>query len=113
MKKLIHYDEYCKKNIACGGHPSGRLLKRRASLRRPAARGLNGAKNIVIFENHLGFKKKKHRTADFFLRTGDLFLRTGAPAEVLIPAGEGGQVYLSAGEVDVGDVESLCDYRIP
>ena len=40
----------CEK-FACGGHPSGRLLERRAGLRRPAARGLNDAKKFTIFEN--------------------------------------------------------------
>ena len=48
---VVFTDENLKKNLDCGGHPSGRLLERRAGLRRPAARGLNDAKKFTIFEN--------------------------------------------------------------
>ena len=41
------------KKFACGGHPSGRLLQRRASLRRPAAPGLNCAGKTCIFTKTL------------------------------------------------------------
>ena len=49
--KIIDFDENFKKKVACGAHPSGRILEWRASHRRPAARGLNGAKKSVIIEN--------------------------------------------------------------
>ena len=41
------------KKFACGGHPSGRLLQRRASLRRPAAPGLNCAGKTCVFTKTL------------------------------------------------------------
>ena len=45
MKKSLILINNLKKNPPAAGSLSGRLLKRRASLRPPAARGLNGAEN--------------------------------------------------------------------
>ena len=45
VKKTINFDFFCKKISPSGGPPLGKLLKRRAGLRRPAAPGLKCVKN--------------------------------------------------------------------
>ena len=57
VKKIINFDMKKKKKIACGGHPIGNLLKRRAGLRRPTASGLNCGHRTsprhVLYSHHV------------------------------------------------------------
>ena len=85
-EKIINVDRMLINNMkkfACGGHPSGRLLQRRASLRRPAVPGLNCAgktsryrfvpSDVNKFEENIFFYHFFHFFFSFFFHFFRLF----------------------------------------
>ena len=54
-KNSYEFSSSIKKIFACGGHPSGRLLKRRAVSDGPLRGGLTASKIDVILQNTLPF----------------------------------------------------------
>ena len=74
VKKIIDFDFFLKKNLACGGHPLGKILKRRAGLRQPTASGLDCDRKIhmnfgFVYQVSIGFRGESDITPYVF----DLF----------------------------------------